>query len=109
MFIKLNQHRGLGWEERDIMPDFREEVVIQELSEVIYEDKTEPVRLRRNAIILRSGEGRRGVTLYQVGSNITAHFDETHFCVVKDLESIANININDTIILGESISNALNV
>ena len=91
------------------MPDFREEVVVQELSDVIYEDKTEPVRLRRNAIILRNSEGRRRVTLYQVGPNITAHFDETHFCVVKDLVSIANININDTIILGESISNALNV
>ena len=88
------------------MPDFREEVVVQELSDVISEDKTEPIRLRRNAIILRNGEGRRRVTLCQVGSNITAHFDETHFCVVKDLVSIANININDTIILGESISNA---
>lgn len=91
------------------MPDFREEVVVQELSGVIYEDNTDPVRLRRNATILRNGEGRRGVTFYQVGPNITARFDETHFCVVKDLVSIANININDTIILGESISNALNV
>lgn len=88
------------------MPDFREEVVVQELSDVIYEDNTELVRLRRNAIILRNGEGRRAVTLYQVGPNITVHFDETHFCVVEDLVSIANININDTIILGESISNA---
>lgn len=34
------------------MPDFREEVVVQELSDVVYEDKTEPVRLRRNAILM---------------------------------------------------------
>ena len=91
------------------MPDFREEVVVQELSNVNCEDNAEPVCLRRNAIILRSGEGRREVALYQVGSNITAHFDETHFCVVKDLASISDINIGDTIVLGESISNAENV
>ena len=91
------------------MPDFREEVVVQELSDVVYEDRTEPVRLRRNAILLRSSDGRRPVTLIQVGPNVTAHFDENHFCVVKDVISIANINIDDTIVLGESISNAENV
>ena len=85
------------------MPDFREEVVVQELSDVIYEDNTEPIRLRRNATILRSGEGRRGVTLYQVGSNITAHFDENHFCVIKDITSIADLNNDDKIELGEAV------
>ena len=64
---------------------------------------------QRNAILLRSSDGRRPVTLIQVGPNVTAHFDENHFCVVKDVISIANINIEDTIVLGESISNAENV
>ena len=85
------------------MPDFRVEVVVQELSDVVYEDRTEPVRLRRNAILLRSSDGRRPVTLIQIGPNVTAHFDENHFCVVKDVISIADLNNDDKIELGEAI------
>ena len=43
------------------------------------------------------------MTLIQIGPNVTAHFDENHFCVVKDVISIADLNNDDKIELGEAI------